>query len=68
MGKVKTIYRILVPVLVVLGMALSPFLAMETVSAFSVSNAWPSLRLPQPGYRYPDRAITGFNWIDARRL
>jgi hypothetical protein len=25
MGKVKTIYRILVPVLIVLGMALSPF-------------------------------------------
>jgi photosystem II stability/assembly factor-like uncharacterized protein len=43
MGKVKTIYRILVPVLVVLGMALSPFLAMETASASSVSNAWVEL-------------------------
>jgi len=30
MGKVKTICRILVPALVVLGMALSPFPAMET--------------------------------------
>ena len=30
MGKVKTLYLILVPVLVVLGMALSPFPAMET--------------------------------------
>jgi parallel beta-helix repeat protein len=43
MGKVKTIYRILVPVLVVLGMALSPFPAMETASASSVSNAWVEL-------------------------
>jgi hypothetical protein len=43
MGKVKTIYRILVPVLVVLGMALSPFSAMETASASSVSNAWVEL-------------------------
>jgi len=43
MGKVKTIYRILVPVLVVLGMALSPFLAMETASASSVSNTWVEL-------------------------
>jgi len=43
MGKVKTIYRILVPVLVVLGMALSPFTAMETASASSVSNAWVEL-------------------------
>jgi hypothetical protein len=43
MGKVKTIYRILVPVLVVLGMALSPFPAPETASASSVSNAWVEL-------------------------
>jgi photosystem II stability/assembly factor-like uncharacterized protein len=43
MGKVKMIYRILVPVLVVLGMALSPFSAMETASASSVSNAWVEL-------------------------
>jgi parallel beta-helix repeat protein len=43
MGKVKTIYRILVPVLVVLGMALSPFPAMETASASSVSSAWVEL-------------------------
>jgi len=43
MGKVKTIYRILVPVLVVLGMALSPFTAMETASASSISNAWVEL-------------------------
>jgi hypothetical protein len=43
MGKVKTIYRILVPVLVVLGMALSPFSVMETASASSVSNAWVEL-------------------------
>ena len=43
MGKVKTIYRILVPVLVVLGMALSPFPAMETAEASSVSSAWVEL-------------------------
>jgi hypothetical protein len=43
MGKVKTICRILVPALVVLGMALSPFPAMETASASSVSDAWVEL-------------------------
>jgi len=43
MGKVKTIYRILVPALVVLGMALSPFPAMETAEASSVSSAWVEL-------------------------
>jgi hypothetical protein len=43
MGKVKTIYQILVPVLVVLGMALSPFPATETARASSVSNAWVEL-------------------------
>lgn len=43
MGKVKTIYRILVPALFILGMALSPFSAMETASASSVSNAWVEL-------------------------
>ncbi len=43
MGKVKTIYRILVPVLIVLGMALSPFMAVETARASSVSNAWVEL-------------------------
>jgi hypothetical protein len=43
MGKVKAIYRILVPVLVVLGTALSPFLATETAMASSVSNAWVEL-------------------------
>jgi len=43
MGKVKNICRILVPVLVVLGMALSPFPAMETAEASSVSSAWVEL-------------------------
>jgi len=43
MGKVKTIYRILVPVLVILGMALSPFPAMEVARASSVSSAWVEL-------------------------
>ncbi len=42
MGKGKTICRWLVPVLVV-GMALSPFPAMETAEASSVSNAWVEL-------------------------
>ena len=43
MGKVKTIYRILVPALVVVGMVLSPFPAVETARASSVSNAWVEL-------------------------
>jgi hypothetical protein len=53
MGKVKTIYRILVPVLLVVGMALSPFPAMEMARASSVSNVgslsgYPSPALPLP--------------------
>ena len=43
MGKVKTICRVLMPVLVVVGMALSPFWAMDTAKASSVSNAWVEL-------------------------
>ncbi len=43
MGKVKTICRLLMPVLVVVGMALSPFSAMETAEASSVSSAWVEL-------------------------
>jgi len=40
MGKVKTICRVLMPVLVVVGMALSPFWAMETAKAANISNVW----------------------------
>ena len=43
MGKVKTICRVLMPVLVVVGMALSPFWAMETAEASSVGSAWVEL-------------------------
>jgi len=42
MGTGKTICRLLVPILVV-GMVLSPFPAMETAEASSVSNAWVEL-------------------------
>jgi len=38
MGKVKTICRVLMPVLVVVGMALSPFWAMETAKAASTAD------------------------------
>jgi len=38
MGKVKTICRVLMPVLVVVGMALSPFPAMETAEASSTAD------------------------------
>jgi len=63
MGKVKTIYRVLMPVLVAVGMALSPFWAMETAlllegGAVVVAAALVEVRICAPDALAPDSDFT----------